>query len=441
DWPRLEVVRKPKNDSSLYFGPYTSSYKLRSLLDAINKVLPLRTCSDNIFYNRQRPCLEHQIGRCCAPCCLQVSREEYKSWIKQAISILEGKVESVVAYLEGLMDKAAGELRFEDAAKYRDKIEILKEYSEQGGLRSDDEARDIFGIYREGSLLALSVLIYRRGRLVDSFSYTFEHAALPDEEILLDALTQYYTVEKEVPKEILLPLEVKEAEPLIALLKKRCGRKPVFLVPKRGLKKRLIELANLNAREKFITTFYQERNYAEIAKELQEAFSLSQCPRRIEAVDISHFQGSNISGAVVSFYEGQPDKERYRLFNIRGLSEQDDFAAISEVIKRHLTRCIRENFLPDLLLIDGGKNQLNAAKKSAEELNVEIDIIALAKARSSSKKPERVFLPSRDEPLPLSLSKPSSKLLIKIRDEVHRFVINHHRKRQFKSSLAEEASY
>lgn len=446
-WPKLELVRRVEQDGARYFGPYSFSYEVRELLDIINRVVPLRSCSDTVFYNRQRPCLQHQIKRCAGPCCLPVDPEEYRGWVTQAIAILEGRTGDLECDLTRRMDKAAEELRFEDAALYRDRLAVLRNF--RSGARfisSGGEDRDVFSLYREERIATLSILKVRHGRLADNRNFSFSDVEVSDEEVLESALAQYYDGERELPEEVVLPCEIENASLIREALRARYGNAPALIVPQRGIRFRLLNLALLNAKEHYLAVFDAESRYSEIAAGLARMLHLSQVPRRIECVDISNFQGSDIVGAIVAFFDGVPDKPGYKRYKISRQDKPDDFAAVHEVVTRRLSRCVADEAerAPDLLLIDGGPGQLAAALAARDDIGARCEIAALAKIRrngDAEMKPERIYREGVQEPLPLEPSADSTRFLARVRDEAHRFVIRYHRTRRAKrvfSSLLDE---
>ncbi|MCB0354349.1 MAG: excinuclease ABC subunit UvrC [Bdellovibrionales bacterium] len=437
-WPRLELVRQVRDDGALYFGPYTFSYELRTVLDVIKKVVPLRTCTDNVFHNRTRPCLEYQIKRCCGPCCLEVDPDQYKEWLDQAIHILQGNVAPLEMELGRHMERASEELRFEDAAEYRDRIDILQNFkTRQDFVSTKGDARDVFALYREESFVTLSVLTVRYGRVAGSESYSFQNVQVGEEEILEQALWQYYEAGREIPPEIVLPLELKEEQFLREELEYQRGKKVELVVPKRGIKFRLLKLAELNAKQQFLTRFDAEARYSLVAQSLAKLFHLRQVPRRIECVDISNFQGSDIVGALVSFFDGRPLRSGYRRYRISQQGKPDDFSSVKEVVRRRLEKALESEDIPDLLVIDGGRGQLSKALEARDELGIAVEIVAMAKMRtekgkavygSEASKPERVFLPGSVEPIVLQRGEEHTLFLQRVRDEAHNYVIDFHRK-------------
>ncbi len=441
-WPKLELVRRQADDGAKYFGPYTFSYELRMVLDLIKKVVPLRTCNDTVFHNRMRPCLEYQIKRCCGPCCLDVDRDQYMEWVKQAVSILEGNTTPILENLETQMNRASESMEFEEAATYRDRIKTIQNFSEKKQLQTDGENRDVFAIYREERLLALSVLIVRNGRIADNVSFFLEDQELESEEILEAAVSQYYSGNREVPVEIILPFELGDESLLYEGLKERRKGRFEIIVPKRGVKYRLLGLAELNARQQFLSHFNREARYREISEALGVLLKLRQIPRKIECVDISNLQGSDIVGALVCFYDGEPLRKAYRRYHISTQGKPDDFGAIYEVVTRRLRSGLQHDDLPDLLVIDGGAGQLSKAIEACDDVGVSLDVVAMAKMRTESNaktrgsfdvaKPERIFIPGGHEPVILRPDAESTLFLQRVRDEVHDTAIAFHRKTRAK---------
>lgn len=447
-WPRLELVRKVVNDGARYFGPYSFSYELRALLDIIKRVVPLRTCTDTVFFNRARPCLEYQIKRCAGPCTLPVDPGEYRRWVKQAIAVLEGKTDPVVKELTAAMEAAASDLRFEDAAVVRDRLQVLEHFKKGASLiASRGEERDVFALYREEGLAVVSVLKVRNGRVADNVNFSFNEVQVTDDELLESVLEQFYGGSREIPPEIVVPFEPENLSILRADLKSRRESVCEFVVPQRGVKARLLSLALVNAKQHFAATFDAETRTMEVSRGLARLLGLQQMPRRIECVDISNFQGSDIVGAIVAFYDGQPDKQRYRKYKIAGRDTPDDFASIEEVVGRRLERGMVEGDLPDLFIIDGGPGQLGRALAARDALKLNLEIVSLAKmrterdftAREVRTSPERIFVEGRDEPIVLEGASEVTHFVQRIRDEAHRFVITFHRsrraKRVFRSAL------
>jgi excinuclease ABC subunit C len=432
DWPRIELVRKVEQDGAIYFGPYIEAGKLRALLDVIKKVIPLRTCSNTVFYNRTRPCLEYQIKRCAGPCALPVEKEEYMQWIDQAIALLQGKTAVFIKSLKEKMESASEKMHFEEAGVLRDRIIALEEYTKgtaQGFHRA--ESRDYFGMQRQGSEVVIYIIKVRNGRMADSENFTLDNAVISNEELMENVLLQYYRKDREIPEEILLNYLPTGLAFLKKHLREKRGESVEITLPLIGSKKHLLAMANLNAEQTFQTKFRLEENYTRLIEKLSKEFNLRQVPRRIECVDISNFQGSDIVGAIVSFFDGKTDKQNYKKYNISFQGKPDDFKAMHEVVYRRLKRGRENDDLPDLLVIDGGDLQLAKAIEAREELKISLDIIALAKMRNE-KKPERVFLEGKKESIHLNPEDELSHFLQRIRDEAHRFVITFHKNKRAK---------
>ncbi len=446
EWPRVELVRRVENDGAKYFGPYSYSYEVRELTELIHQTIPLRTCTDTVFHNRQRPCLEYQIKRCAGPCCLAVDPDQYSDWVKQATSLLNGQIQPIVKQLETQMEQSSQNLFFEDAAIARDRIEILKKFKQgQKYISSGTENRDIFALYREESLAVVAVMQVRSGRIAYNNNYPFELVDLPDEDLMQSVIEQYYLAGRDVPEEVVCNILPLSPDFIQNHLKIITGHKVPITEPQKGLKFRLVSLAMLNAQKYFELRFNSEVEYQNLAEELTKLCKLKQVPRRIECLDISNLQGSDIVGAIVSFYDGKPDKQNYRKYKISFQDQPNDFAAVKEVVKRRMQAAMENADFPDLLIIDGGQIQLRYAMEALEELKISQEIISLAKERTTEvrkfrvNKPERIYLPYANVPLELSAERKLTKLIAGIRDEVHRFVITFHRsqraKRVFSSAL------
>ncbi len=490
-YPRLEVrrARQKRDDGARYFGPYSSASSIRETLRIVNRWFQLRTCTDHVFDHRKRPCILYQIHRCPAPCVYDVAREDYRQSVEDAIEFLEGREGELAERLRRRMEEAAVALRFEDAARLRDQlVAVERSLEKQRVLMADDADRDVFGLYREGPDLVLAVLSMRRGKLQDARTYPFRQQEFPDEETLSSFLALYYD-QNPAPEEVLLPLEVEGAWALAEVLSERRGRKVKLLTPQRGAKADLLEVAAKNAAQGFKSWHEKDERREEALMALTRALHLAKEPRWMECYDISTFQGAIAVGSGVSMKDGEPDKANYRRYKVKGIAGQDDFAMLYEVITRRLKRALAEACFPDLLVIDGGKGQLNAALAAAHDLGVAtkpvpgnegvpfVEMAGLAKsrlveygtarvvsgrrrARSAAaelvdaadaaqrgfvseleRTPERIFLPGRKDPLVLRQNSAELFLLARLRDEAHRFAITFHRKlrrsRNFQSVLEE----
>jgi excinuclease ABC subunit C len=437
-WPRVLVTRRIVKDGSRYFGPFHSASAVRDTLDTIRKIFPLRTCSDAVFRNRTRPCIEYDIKRCLGPCVLPVERAAYAEHLRQAMQLLEGRSREVATTLTQRMEDAARAERFEEAARLRDQIRAIEKTQERQQVVAHWGAdQDVFGLYREGGSIEIQVLFVRNGTLVSNQAYAFDDWELPDGEVLEAVLTQFYqATARDVPDEILLPVAISDAPVRAEYLSERRGRRVAILVPQRGDKARLIEMAQANARQSFVARRDAAAEGARQVTDLQRRLDLRTPPRRIECVDIATFQGGETVGAVVAFLDGRPWKDGYRRFRIRSVDGTDDFASVAEVIARRFRDVPGRGEPPDLLVIDGGLGQLAAAKAALAACGLEdLPVVGLAKervardplAREIQKRPDRVFLPGRKNPVILRSNSTALFLLQRVRDEAHRFANTYHR--------------
>lgn len=444
-WPRITVTRKIAQDGNTYLGPYASASGIRETVAVSRKLFPLRTCSDSVFRNRSRPCLEYQIHRCMGPCVLEVDREVYQRHLDDALQLLEGKPEVLVAAMTQQMHKAAESQRFEDAARLRDRIAVVGKVSEkQKVVVHGGGDRDVFGLYREGGFVEAQVLLVRGGKLVDSIGYNFADYEFPDEELLESIVSRFYDASRFVPEEVLLPFAIEGADALGEYLTEKRNRRVKLLAPVRGEKRRLLEMARENAEHSFRERNDEGQRRGKMLEELGRRLGLPSAPKRIECFDISHTQGEAVVASMVCFDEGLPDKSGYRRYKLRGVQRNDDFAAMKEVLSRRLTRGRDEGGLPDLILIDGGKGQLAMAVEAVRELEIEgVELASLAKDHVRSDvlsteiehSEERVFRPGRSNPVSLRANSNALFLLQQLRDEAHRFAITFHRELRSKKRL------
>lgn len=450
DYPRLEVTRRFAKDGRRYFGPYHSAGSIRETLRTINRHFQLRTCSDQMMRTRTRPCLQYQIKRCPAPCVYDLSNGEYRENVNAVTQFLDGKGEDLAASLSTRMQQAADDLNFERAAQLRDQARAIERSLERQRLvTSDFVNRDVVGLYREGPQVEVHILRTREGRLIDARRFSLEELEQPTSEVLADFAVRYYLDDLDTPDEILFPDEMEWGDTLQEILSERRRKKLSVVRPKRGDKKRLVALATQNAEQAFKDK-QREAGAAQTAIEkLHRSLHLRNLPARIECFDISHFQGGQIVGSAVRFERGMPRKDLYRIYKIRSTKgQQDDFKSMYEVVSRRARRGLEEGDLPDLMVIDGGKGQLAAARAALDDHGVdEIDLVSLAKARSRKpgaartntsdeivRSDERVFVEGLQSPIVLRQNSAELFLLTRARDEAHRFAITHQRKLQRKAS-------
>src|SRR5512138_2510316 len=394
-YPRLEIrrAREKRQASARYFGPYSSASSIRETLRVVNRYFQLRTCTDHVFEHRKRPCILFQIHRCPAPCVYEVPGAEYRQSVEDAVEFLEGRESELVDRLRARMDDAARELRFEDAARLRDQLgAVERSLEKQRVLMADRADRDVVGLYREGPDLVVQVLSMRGGKLQDSRSHPFREQEFPDDEILSSFLSLYYE-QNPAPDEVLVPVEPVQADALADVLSERRGRRVRLLTPQRGAKADLLDVAARNAEQGFRSWHEKDELREKAIAALTRALHLARPPRWMECYDISTFQGALAVGSGVSMKDGEPDKANYRRYKVKGVAGQDDFAMLHEVITRRLKRALAEGCFPDLLVIDGGKGQLNAALAAAHDVGVAtkpvpgnegvpfVEMVGLAKSR------------------------------------------------------------
>jgi len=441
-WPMLETVRRPSPDGARYFGPYHSATSARRTLHVVNKYFRLRTCSDTEFASRKRPCLQYQIKRCPGPCVLEVNRDEYAVQVRAVGLFLEGRHDELTKVLGEKMRESSTAMEFESAAIYRDQLHAVETIHEnQRVVAVSDVDQDVIGIYREGSVVEIEILFVRSGRVSDAASYSLRKVELPDAEVLAGFLGEHYAREERgpMPDEVLVPLLPDGAEGFAEWLSETRGRKVSIVVPQRGQKKKLLDMAKENARHAFEEKRRAADDLEARLEEVRDRLRLSVLPRRIECCDISHLGGEDTVGSIVSLDNGKPDKKRYRSFNVKSTSGGDDYGAMYEVLARRFRRA-RESEngeweLPDLFVVDGGRGQLNVALSAAHDLGLhDLAIVGLAKERESvtgEKFVDRVYLPGQKNGIPLRASSSALFFLARARDEAHRFA-NHLRKRRGK---------
>ncbi len=446
EWPRLDVVRRPKRDGARYFGPYHSASAARRSLHLINKHFQLRTCTDGELARRRRPCLQHQIKRCPAPCVLPIDPTWYREQVDAVEKFLDGRHDELSGELTFRMAEASRDMAFELAAVYRDQLRALEKVHEDQRIVFEDQIdRDVVGYFREGEAVEIALLYLRGGRIADVSTRSLK-AVVPDAEVIAAFVSQTYAAdeaqEKEIPipKEILLPLEPEASAGVAEWLSDQAGHGVRITVPKRGAKLNLLRLAMDNARH----AFHEKRRVSDDVQErlaaLQEVLRLPALPIRIECCDISHLGGGDTSGAVVAMRNGEFDKKCYRSFHVRGSEAHassdaqinDDYASMYEVLSRRFHRGIAQRDteekgweLPDLFVVDGGRGQLGVALAAAHDLGLhDLPIVSLAKERENvmgEQLVDRVYLPGQKNPISVHSHAVALSFLPRLRDEAHRF--------------------
>src|SRR5438067_3039224 len=334
-YPRLEVVRRVRKDGARYFGPFASASSIRETLSIVNRHFQLRTCTDQVMANRRRPCLQYQIKRCPAPCVYSVPEEDYQRSVEEVALFLEGKADELTTQLSARMKDAASRLEYERAAQLRDQLHAIERSLEkQRTVLGELLDQAVLGFHREGPALEIHFLFFRNGRLSGGRSFSFSKQEFPTEELLSSFLDQYYESGAFIPKELLLPAHLADAEMREVWLSEKKGERVRVHVPERGEKVRLVEMAMENARQSYEEKARSQKSQLEALTRLQSRLRLPRIPRRIECFDISTFQGQLTVGSQVVFSDGEPDKSGYRLFKVRGEAAGDDFASMFQVLTR-----------------------------------------------------------------------------------------------------------
>ncbi len=442
EFPKLTFYRGARAQPGRYFGPFPNAGAVRETLQGLQKLFRIRNCRDSFFANRSRPCLQHQIGRCSAPCVGLIDPHTYGQDVDAAVKVLEGRSQEVNAQLRARMEEAAARLQFERAAQIRDQLAALASVQSQQIVTGDEGAdADAFAIVGEPGEYAISVMLIRGGRNLGTTSY-FPRAALADpDEALGSFILQYYTAQ-EPPSEVLLGLALADAEAMGEVLRERAAHAVTVRRPLRGIAARWVELAQENAAQGLRMRQAQRRNAAEMMVALAEALELTAVPQRIECFDISHTAGEGTVASCVVFGTDGPLKKEYRRFNIAGIAPGDDYAALHQALQRRYTR-IRagEQQGPDLLLIDGGAGQIGAVHDALAELGInDLALVGVAKGPDRRPGQERLFVYGEEHPRTLPPESPALRLIQRIRDEAHRFAITGHRKRRarrFNESILE----
>ena len=458
-WPRLYITRRVEKDGGRYFGPFASASSVRKTLDITKKLFPWRSCTMNITGNEPRPCLEYYIHRCIAPCTSYCTKEEYDEVIRETILFLEGRTDEVVRTIEAQMEASSEALDFERAASLRDQLRAIERVTETQTVASTKPTdEDIFGLARKDGEAMVQALFVRGIKLVGTDHFSLAGAQdVTDGEVLASFLKQFYGSATYVPRRLLLPFAVPESELLTAYLSERRGKPVELLVPQRGEKRKLVEMAQQNAREALDQAharWLADTGKTEAAlEELADALELPDLPRRIECYDISNIQGTNAVGSMVVFIDGRPRPQEYRRFRIRTVEGSNDFAMIQEVLRRRFKKAsapaekVKDDVveahgdaprkrradqrakaeawaaLPDLLIIDGGKGQLSAGLEVLREAGLE----PVVPAAGLAKRNEELFVKDRPEPIVLPRTSQALFLVQRVRDEAHRFAITYHR--------------
>jgi excinuclease ABC subunit C len=443
DYPNLSLVRKIRKDGALYFGPYASAHAVRQTLKVLHGMFPLRQCSGRKFKTRQRPCLNQQMGRCLGLCAGTVTPEEYAPVVEEAVLFLRGRTQDLQSRLRQEMERAAAELEFEKAAMYRDRLTAVEKTLErQLVVSSHFRDQDVVATHEDDGDFALAVLFIRGGRMVGSRGFVFKDQQSSAAEVVGAFIKQYYGQGRAIPDEILIQETLPEQELLADWLTDLKEKRVRVRVAKRGTGRQLLVMAAHNAANHLLTEKERATDPIPALENLRERLALKSFPHRLECIDISNFRGQFAVGSLVVFKDGKPDKSGYRRYRIRDVKQIDDTAMMAEVINRRFTHQRDSKTLPDLLVVDGGKGQLNQALAVLEKLDLleRVPVVALAKKlrerpEVGPAKNDRLYLPGRKNPLLLKNIPPVHFLLGRLRDEAHRFAVSYYQSRHRQTTL------
>ncbi|MFQ5596427.1 MAG: excinuclease ABC subunit UvrC [Nitrospiria bacterium] len=444
DFPRLEIVRRVKQDGARYFGPYVPGGGLREILGLVRRIFPIPNCRIDIDGTLDRPCIEYEIKRCLAPCTGYQSKEDYREMIEQVVMFLEGKDKALIKTLKLQMRKKADRMDFESAARLRDQIVRVERALERQRITSATALnQDVIGLAQEDNMAEIHILFIRGGKMIGKKDFFFERLSdISDEALCTGFIQQFYHKDGLVPRELLVPRPLQDHAILETWLSDRRAGTVRLIVPQRGKKKDLVRLANENA-ENGLAARLKVRAGGEAALFLlKEMLHLQHLPRRIEGYDISNIMGASAVGSMVVFEGGREKKSDYRHFKIKTIKGANDFGMMAEVLSRRFQHAHtssgkdeKTGTRPDLILIDGGKGQLSAVQGVLKQLGIDgVDLIGLAKERGE--RYERVYLPNAAEPFELPVGDPATHLLVRVRNEAHRFAVTYHRKVRNKAMLA-----
>ena len=437
-YPALEYKRaRQRSDDGRYLGPYPSSGAVRESLALMQKIFLIRNCEDSVFAHRSRPCLQYQIQRCSAPCVDYISAEDYQRDVEHAVMCLEGKSENVTQELMAAMEVASKALNFEEAARLRDQVQQLRQLQQRQFVDTGDGDADIFALAQRPGALGVSVLSVRDGRLLGARHHTPKNDLdLPLETLLTEVVSQYYFGQPHnVPSEVITSHPLDDSELIAEALTQQAGKRIRVTSQVRGHRAQWQQLAITNAEQQLASQLANQTQLTQRFTALQKALGLEETPQRLECFDISHSHGEATVASCVVFDHQGPRKSDYRHFRIEGVAAGDDYAAMQQALTRRLKRVKSgEAVAPDILIVDGGKGQLNMAREVFKALEI-TNIILLGVAKGTTRKAglESLFLETADNPLDLDPASPALHLIQHIRDESHRFAIAGHRAQRDKT--------
>ncbi len=434
-WPRIVITRKRTRDGNRYFGPFSSGSAMRITLKLLHNLFPLRRCKT--LHKRNRPCLNHQMKMCLAPCTDMVENKQYEALVKGSLLFLEGKNKQILTDLKNKMALAAETLHYEQAAMFRDQITALEKTLEHQAVAGDHfQDQDVFGLARQGAAVGIAILFIRRGMISGSQTFFIPDPLGKDSKILTETIMQYYSTLRQPPRELLLPLGIDDEKLVFEQLVELRGGAVSLIIPKRGKRMQLMEMAKSNADQVFSRQAEKEKSWQALVKTLQIKLGLKNSPTRIECLDISNLSGKQAVGSLSCFVKGEPEKTGYRHYRIRLKKTPDDYAMMREVLERRIESGLKKDNLPDTFLLDGGKGHLNIGVEVLSRYNLldKIDLIAIAKEKQEEG--EKLFRPGRKNLILLESHAPALLYLMRIRDESHRFGISFHRKLRNKQTIS-----
>lgn len=435
-YPKLTVVRKIEKDGNLYFGPFASSAAVQKTIKIIHKTFKLRKCKTKKFKTRSRPCLNHQMGACLAPCHLDVDKDKYNEIVKEVILFLKGRTPDLIQKIKKEMISAAKMQDYEKAAVLRDKMFALEQTLEkQVAVTNDYKDRDVLGIAGSYEFSVVTLLFVRSGFLLGTRHFSFSETMSTEAEKIGAFIRQYYEKAPFVPKEVLVPTPLEDANLLEELLSSIKGQKVSILGPKKGEKLRLVKMASQNAENSLKEFRASVATDTEILIRLQKRLKMKKMPRRIECFDISTSSGTETVAGMVVFETGKPNRSLYRKYSLKTVAAQDDYACMAEVLKRRYGKGEKSKPYPDIMMVDGGKGQLNTAISVIKSLKLEkqFQVISIAKKNESKgETKDKIYKSGQVNPVNLGRGGDLLLFLERVRDESHRFAISFHRKRRGK---------
>jgi len=438
-YPTLSIVRKIQKDHALYFGPFSSAQAVRQSLKFINKTFKLRKCSDTSFRRRSRPCLFYQMNACLAPCCRQVDKPEYNRIVKEVVLFLKGRTPDLIRKLRNDMYQASDGLFFEKAAMIRDKIMALEATLEkQVSVTTDFADKDVIGLAKADDVVLLTILFVRSGFLMGSRHFNFAQTLSTDAEIMDTFIRQYYEKAGFIPREILIQVEPDHMTAVADWLSEIKGRKTHLACPRKGEKLHLVNMAAENAENALSDLLAGNVQDIDLLHRLQKKLGLDRVPEKIECIDNSNLYGKEPVAGIVAFLKGKPDRSSYRKYKIETITRPDDYGTMAEVLTRRYVKNGGADPYPDLLMLDGGKGQLNIAVSVFRELadKQPIDIISIAKKdEEKGELQDKIYKPGRANAINFGKDVDLLFFLQTIRDEAHRFAITFHRKRRTDTAL------